>query len=72
MFVPKYKKKAIYKEWRGNIVEIIRKLCEKKDSAHWSTGIYRPYPYASQYIAMSKCSTVYEGSQEQEWIDDIG
>ena len=30
VFAPKYRRKVIYKEWRADIGQIIRKLCEEK------------------------------------------
>ena len=30
IFAPKYRRKAIYKQWRADIGQIIRKLCKEK------------------------------------------
>ena len=67
VFVPKYRRKVIYKEWRANIIQIIRKLCKEKGWNHSSTSISRLYPYDSQYSIIFKRSTVYRISQEQEY-----
>ena len=64
VFAPKYRRKVIYKEWRADIGQIIRKLCEEKkveiieaqacpDHIHMLVSI-PPYLSVAQFVGFLK------------------
>ena len=60
VFAPKYRRKEIYGKLKADIGEILQKLCAEKKSRDIGSGsMPGPYPYAGEYPAVLKCSTVH-------------
>ena len=67
VFAPKYRRQAIYGHLKADIGKILRSLCERKGSKHYSSRMLPgSYSYVSRDTAAYECSTIRRVSKREK------
>ena len=71
VFTPKYRRKAIYGQYKESIGKILRQLCNYKGVEIRRTSDERPYPHASEHTTKVQRVAIHGILERQEQPDDI-
>lgn len=72
VFAPKYRRQVIYGKLKGEIGQILRKLCEQKGiEIYRSECMFRSYPHVDQYSTKNECVISNRVFEREKLTDDL-